>query len=109
VTRTLADGEAPHRRITVAEVRAHRNEIVEVGIRHGVTDIRVFGSVARGEADERSDLDLLVGVCPGRNLFDLASFAIDVEDLLGIFTQVVTERGIKARIRARVLSEAVPL
>lgn len=109
MTRTLADDEAPHRRITVDEVRAHRQEVLEIGARHGVANIRVFGSVARGEADDRSDLDLLVAVGPGRTLLDLASFAVDIEDLLGVFTQVVTERGLTARIRDRVLSEAVPL
>jgi uncharacterized protein len=53
----------------------------------GLSNARVFGSVARGQADERSDLDLLVDVATGHGYFDMASFALDVEDLLGVFTK----------------------
>lgn len=98
---------APRRRVTVEELRARREEIVTIGERYGVSNIRVFGSVARGEADERSDLDLLIDVVPGRGLLAMAGFALEVEELLGVFTQVVTEQGIKKRIRGRVLAEAV--
>lgn len=69
----------------------------------------MFGSVARGEAGQASDLDLLVDVEPGVHLIDLAEFALDVEALLGVHTQVVTIAGLKPRIRQRVLAEAVPL
>lgn len=97
------------RRITMDEVRRHRAEITAIGERHGVANIRVFGSVARGEADERSDLDLLVDPFPLVGMFALTAFALDVEGLLHIFTQVATPAGLKARIRDRVLAEAVPL
>lgn len=99
--------EGPRRRVTVAEVRAHRDEIIAIGERYGVSNIRVFGSVARGEADEAGDLDLLVDAARGTGLFGLAGFALDVEALLGVFTQVATVPGLKARIRDRVVSEAV--
>lgn len=98
---------APRRRVTVEELRTRREEIIAIGERYGVSNIRVFGSVARGEADERSDLDLLVDVAPGHGLLAMAGFALDVEELLGVFTQVATEQGIKKRIRDRVLAEAV--
>ena len=80
-----------------------------IGDRHGVNNVRVFGSVARGDASDGSDLDLLVDVAAGRSLWDLTDFALDVEELLGVFTQVVTVSGLKARIRDRVLAEAVPV
>lgn len=102
------DVTAPHRRVTLAEIRAHKDTLAEIGQRYGVSNIRVFGSVARGDADDRSDLDL-IEVAPGHGYFDMAAFALDVEDLLGVFTQVATERGLKKRIHERILAEAVAL
>ncbi|MGQ0719571.1 MAG: nucleotidyltransferase family protein [Pseudonocardiales bacterium] len=105
-----ADEEhAPRRRITVEDLRSRHDEIVALGQRYGVSNMRVFGSVARGDADERSDLDLLIDVAPGRGYFDMTGFALDVEQLMGVFTQVAIPNGLKKRIRARVLAEAVPL
>lgn len=103
------DQPAPRRRVTVAELRAHREELARIGARYGISNIRVFGSVARGEADGRSDLDLLVEVAPGHGYFDMAGFALDVEDLLGVFTEVSTVNGLKARIRDKVVAEAIRL
>ena len=94
---------------SLADVRAHRGALTELAARYGVTDIRVFGSVARGEANQFSDLDLLVGVEPGRGLLALSAFAAEVEDLLRVPTQVATVNGLKQRIRARVIAEAVPV
>ncbi len=68
-------------------------------------NIRVFGSVARGEADSKSDIDLLVDLEPGRSLFDLGGLLMDLQDLLGHKVDVVTERG----LRERVMKEAIPL
>lgn len=109
--RTNPPGEeqAPRRRVSVPELRAHREEIMKIARRYGISNVRVFGSVARGEADDASDLDLLIDVSPGRSLFDMAGFALDVEQLLGVFTQVVTPQGLKARLRERVLAEALPI
>jgi predicted nucleotidyltransferase len=101
--------EAPRRAVTLDEVRAHREEIVRLGEQFGVRNIRVFGSVARGEATSDSDLDLLVDVERGHGYVDMAGFALGVEDRLGVFTQVATPRGLKLRIRDRVLREAVAL
>jgi hypothetical protein len=101
--------EAPRRAVTLAEVRALREEIVQLGQEYGVHNIRVFGSVARGEATSGSDLDLLVDVDRGHGYVDMAGFALGVEDRLGVFTQIATPRGLKLRIRDRVLREAVAL
>ena len=86
-----------------------REEILRVAARHGARNVRVFGSLARGEADETSDIDILVELEPGRTLFDLGGLLMDLRDLLGRDVDVVTERGLKPRIRSRVLQEAVAL
>ena len=84
-----------------------RVEILAAAARHGATNVRVFGSVARGDADAASDVDFLVDFEPGRSLLDLASLLVELEDLLGLPVDIVTEPGLKARIRQRVLTEAV--
>ena len=86
-----------------------RDDILRVAARHGARKVRVFGSVARGEADETSDIDFLVELEPGRTLLDLGGLLMDLRDLLGRDVDVVTERGLKTRIRTRVLQEAVAL
>ena len=90
-------------------LKTKRNEILAVAARHGAHNVRIFGSVARGEADERSDIDLLVDMEPGRSLLDHAGLWLDLNAALGRKVDVVTERGLKPRIRERVLREAVPL
>ena len=86
-----------------------REEILRIAASHGARNVRVFGSVARGDADEKSDIDLLVEFEPGRSLLDHAGLWLDLQELLGCKVDVVSERGIKPRIRERVLREAVPL
>ena len=86
-----------------------RAEILRLCARYGAHNLRAFGSVARGEADARSDVDFLVEMEPGRSLFDLGGLQHELERLLDRPVDVVTERGLKARIRDRVLQEAVPL
>lgn len=71
--------------------------------------MRIFGSVARGDADINSDIDFLVDLEPGRSLFDLGGLLMDLQELLGRPVDVVTEEGLRERIRARVLQEAVPV
>ncbi len=90
-------------------LRTRREEILRIAAKHGAHNVRVFGSVARGEADEASDVDFLVEMEPGRSLLDLGGLLIDLEGLLGRPVDVVTERGLKPRIRPRVLNEAVAL
>lgn len=86
-----------------------REEILAIAARHGAYNVRVFGSVVRGEADKASDIDLLVALEPDRSLMDHAALIIDLEKLLGRKVDVVSDRGIKQRIRERVLNEAVSL
>lgn len=88
---------------------SRRSEILRLAAEHGVSNLRVFGSVARGEADAESDIDLMVDLAPGRSLFDLGGLVMDLQDLLGREVDVVTERGLRDRLRERVLQEATPL
>ena len=90
-------------------LKEHREAIIELAEKHGATDIRVFGSAARGDGDELSDIDFLVRMLPGRSLFDLGALLMDLRDLLGRNVDVVTERGLRPRMRERVLREAVPV
>ena len=86
-----------------------RAEILAVAQRHGARNLRVFGSVARGESDERSDIDLLVDMEPGRSLLDVGGLVMDLRSLLGHSVDVVTERGLRERIREGVMRDAIPL
>ncbi|MGE0454022.1 MAG: nucleotidyltransferase family protein [Vicinamibacteria bacterium] len=86
-----------------------RAEVLRAAARHGARNLRVIGSVARGEARPDSDLDLLVDLDPGRSLLDHAALVIELETLLGCKVDVATERGLRPRVRDRVLAEAVPL
>ncbi len=90
-------------------LREKRDEILRIAARHGATNVRVFGSVARGEAGLSSDIDFLVDVGPGRSAFFPASLLADLEDLLGCQVDVLTENGLHWYIRDRVLKEAQPL
>ena len=83
-----------------------RNEIVQIARRHGASNIRVFRSAARSEADENSDIDFLVDLDRGRSLLDLGGLLMDLQTLLGRPVDVVTEKGLRPRIRERVLREA---
>jgi uncharacterized protein len=90
-------------------VRENREAILEIASRHGARSVRLFGSVARSESDEASDVDFLVDMEPGRSLFDLGGVQFELEALLQRPVDVVTANGLKARIRDRVIREAVPL
>ena len=90
-------------------LRAKRDEILQICAKCGARNVRVFGSVARGEADEQSDIDLLVEFEPNRSLLDHAGLWVELQELLGVKVDVVSERGLKPRIRQRVLQEAIPL
>jgi uncharacterized protein len=90
-------------------IQEKRGEILALAAKHGARNVRIFGSVARGEADTLSDLDVLVDLEPGRSLFDLGGLLADLRDLLEREVDVVTEKGLRPRIKERVLKEAVPL
>lgn len=90
-------------------LKEKREQILKIAAKHGARNVRVFGSVARGEADEKSDIDFLVELEPGRSLLDHAALLVELEELLGHRVDVVTERGLRPRVRERVLREAVAL
>jgi predicted nucleotidyltransferase len=90
-------------------LKEKREEILRIAAKHGARNVRVFGSVARGDADEASDIDFLVEMEPGRSLLDMGGLLMDLRDLLGRDVDVVSERGLNQRIRDRVLGEAVNL
>ena len=92
-----------------ATLRKHRRSILELAERYGATNLRVFGSTARGEAGEGSDIDLLISLDPGRTLFDVGGLAYDLADLLGCDVDVVTDNSLQGRFREYVLRDAVPL
>jgi predicted nucleotidyltransferase len=90
-------------------VRERRSDILRVAEQHGASNVRLFGSVARGEADESSDIDLLVDLEPGRSLLDHAALILELEELLGRKVDIATERGLRPVIRQRVLQDATLL
>jgi len=90
-------------------LESRRNEILDLAATYGAKNIRVFGSVARGEGGPGSDVDLLVDMEKGRNLLDLVGFWQDLEELLGCRVDVITDGGISPYLRERVYAEALPL
>ena len=99
-------------RLTLEGLRARRDEILRIAAAHGASNVRVFGSVARGEADARSDVDLLVDVSTGSEGFAYFGRLEDLRHalagLLGREVDVVDSAGLR-QMRERVLREAVPL
>jgi uncharacterized protein len=86
-----------------------REDINRIAAEHGALNVRVFGSVARGESSGSSDLDLLVDMSEGRSLLDLVALGADLEEALGIAVDVVTEKSLSPYLRDRILAEAVAL
>jgi uncharacterized protein len=86
-----------------------RQQVLEIAEGHGARNVRLFGSVARGEATETSDLDLLIEMDSGRGLLDVIAIKQDLEELLGCKVDVVTEAAISPYLRDKVLHEAVSL
>jgi uncharacterized protein len=90
-------------------VRERRKDILSVAALHGASNVRVFGSAARGEAGVQSDLDLLVDMEQGRSLLDLVALCQDLEDMLGCRVDVLTEDGISPYLREQICGQAVRL
>lgn len=86
-----------------------RDDINRIAAAHGARNVRLFGSVRRGEASASSDLDLLVDMSEGRNLFDLIALGDELEAALGVEVDVVTEGSLSPYLRDRILAEAVAL
>lgn len=90
-------------------LKQKREEILNIAARHGARNVRLFGSFARGEATEGSDIDLLVQVGPDASPWFPAGLILDLEELLGLKVDIVTEESIYWLLRRRILKEAVPL
>ena len=90
-------------------IENNRSKILALAERHGVRNVRVFGSMVRGDADDASDVDLLVSLPPDKTGLALGGLLMDVQDLLQRRVEVVTERGLHPELRDRVLKEAQPL
>jgi uncharacterized protein len=89
-------------------LRRKRGEILEIAAKHGAFNVRVFGSVARGEADEQSDIDFLVDYSLDRvSSWFPAGLVLELETLLGRKVDVATEKALKERIRKEVLQQAI--
>ena len=94
---------------TLDELRRRREQILALADAHGARNVRVFGSIARGQATPESDLDLVVDFDVGRSLLDHGELIMDLEEALGCRVDVVSSRGLRERFRERVLADAVPL
>ncbi len=93
----------------IDEIRERRAAILDLANRSGIRRVRIFGSVARGEARIDSDVDVLVDFEPGRSWLDQVGFEQDLETLLGRPVDVVAEGGISPYLEDEILREAVPL
>lgn len=94
---------------TADRLQASREKIRHIAYMHGASDVRVFGSAARGELRDDSDIDLLVRMEPGRSLLDLIALSQELELLLDKKVDVLTEGGISPYLRDRIYAEAIPL
>jgi len=93
----------------LAYLRSRRREILQLAAEHGARNVRIFGSVARGEAKATSDVDVLVEMEPGRSLLDRAALLVSLRELLECEVDIATEKSLRPRIREEVIREAVPL
>ena len=90
-------------------LESKRDEILRIARAHGARNVRVFGSAARGDADETSDVDFLVEFEPGTSLLQHGAMIAELEELLGRKVDVAPEKTLREGVRDRVLREAVPL
>ena len=96
--------------LTLEELRQrHRNGILALAAAHGARNVRVFGSIARGEQQQGSDVDLLVDFEPGRSLLALTGLTLDLERALNCKVDVVSSRGLRPQVAAAVLRDAVSI
>ena len=90
-------------------LKEKRNAVLAIAAKHGAQNLRLFGSVARGDFDSESDIDLLVKMDEGRSLLDLSALTLDLRELLGVKVDVVSEDGLYWLLRRRILKESRPL
>jgi predicted nucleotidyltransferase len=91
------------------DIFKRREQIIAVAQRYGASNLRIFGSVARGETTEQSDVDFLVRFEPGRSLLDQGGLLMDLRQLLGVNVDVVSEGALSGRFGEIVRREAVPI
>jgi predicted nucleotidyltransferase len=87
----------------------NREAVLKAAAKYGASNVRVFGSTARGIEGEQSDVDILIQLDEGRSLLDQVGLQQELEELLGRKVDVVVEGGISPYLEERILSEAVPL
>ena len=90
-------------------LKTKRNDILRLAAQHGARNVRVFGSVARGEASPTSDIDLLVKMDLGRSLLDLIELSQELESILHCKVDILTDEGLSPYLEQRIHAEAVPL
>ena len=95
--------------VTRQTLQRHRQAILEIAQRYGAHDVRIFGSVARGDSTEASDLDLIVRFDPDRSLFDHGGLLMDLQELLKVKVDIISEGAMRRRFRHHVMKEAIPL
>jgi predicted nucleotidyltransferase len=94
---------------TLEEIKSRREEIYSIAAKYGISDIRVFGSVARGDDNKNSDVDFLIKSANWVSLFEVCDFKYEVEDLLHKRTDIVSEDGVSKFLKDRIFSEAVSI
>ena len=94
---------------TISELRRRRGEILVIAARHGAGNVRVFGSIARGDSGPDSDIDFVMEFEPGRSLLDHGGLIMDLQDVLGCKVDVVSVHGLRDRMRARVDAESIAI
>jgi predicted nucleotidyltransferase len=96
--------------MTLDEIRSrYRNQIINAAEKRGARNVRIFGSVARGDQRHDSDVDFVVDFEPGRSLLDLTGLWLDLESVLGCKVDVVSSRGLRPRVASEVARDAVSL
>lgn len=95
--------------MTLQQLRHTREQILQVAARHGAANVRVFGSLARGDTHAASDVDLLVDMAPDRTLMDLGGLLVELQETLNSPVDVATERMLRPKVREQALRDAVPL
>lgn len=102
----MTERKKSHRPVALPAIR---EDVRRIAAAHGAGNVRVFGSVGRGEQSASSDLDLLVDMAEGRSLFDLIALSNELEESLGVEVDVVTKASLSPYLRDRILDEAVAL
>jgi len=93
----------------IDELKSKRNEILEIAAKYGVSNIGIFGSVARNEENEASDIDFLVTISPNVSLFSLVKLEISLKKSLGRKAQIISDRAVNRHLKDKVFKEAISI